>query len=220
MSFNEKLPEWLAPGTEPPESKKVSGWAPADKPPADYFNWLFHRAYLVLKELQQNAYDKRDPLSIDDVEIGERTIDDTKAATSNIGLIGTLLNGLANMVKSITGETSWRTKPVKTIKQLDSERARLTGDTFTGDVKIDAGLTIRLKVKKSGKDSNGKFTTVEWRRKKDNTLFMRSVLSSPDINGNYQTDTWSIYNAAGTTVIETVTWPLTYDVDGDFVESS
>ncbi|MBY0088196.1 hypothetical protein [Brevibacillus brevis] len=55
MSFNEKLPEWLAPGTEPPESKKVSGWAPADKPPADYFNWLFHRAYLALKELQEKA---------------------------------------------------------------------------------------------------------------------------------------------------------------------
>ncbi|MED1784227.1 hypothetical protein P4V43_20610 [Brevibacillus fortis] len=55
MSFKEKLPEWFAPGTEPPESKKVNGWLPGDKPPSDYFNWLFHQAYLVLKELQEKA---------------------------------------------------------------------------------------------------------------------------------------------------------------------
>ncbi|MED1801771.1 hypothetical protein [Brevibacillus porteri] len=55
MSFKEKLPEWLAPGTEPPESKKVNGWLPGDKPPSDYFNWLFHHAYLALKELQEKA---------------------------------------------------------------------------------------------------------------------------------------------------------------------
>jgi hypothetical protein len=98
--------------------------------------------------------------------------------------------------------------------------ALLSGGTFTGDLKIDAGATTRLRVSRSGKDSNGKYTTVEYRRKKDNTLFMRSVLSNPDANGNYQTDTWSIYNAAGNAVIETVTWTLTYDADGDFINAS
>ncbi|MCM3141292.1 phage tail protein [Brevibacillus sp. MER 51] len=120
-----------------------------------------------------------------------------------------------NATQTISGFLSGPDK-----KKLDDQVILNTGGAFTGDVKIDAGLTVRLKVKKSGKDSNGKFTTVEWRRKKDNTLFMRSVLSIPDVNGNYQTDTWSIYNAAGTAVIETVTWTLTYDADGDFVESS
>ncbi|MED1858404.1 hypothetical protein P4V75_16455, partial [Brevibacillus reuszeri] len=58
MSYNEKLPEWYAPGTEPPESKKTAGWDPGDKPPAGYFNWLFNKAYLALKELQSKAAEK------------------------------------------------------------------------------------------------------------------------------------------------------------------
>ncbi|USG65151.1 hypothetical protein NDK47_24010 [Brevibacillus ruminantium] len=99
----------------------------------------------------------------------------------------------------------------------DSLYAKKSGDTFTGDVKIDAGLTVRLRFSRSGLDSNGKFVTAEWRRKKDNTLFLKSVLSNPDSNGNYRTDTWSIYNAAGTSVVETVTWTIAYDADGNII---
>lgn len=52
MDFNEQLPEWHATGVEPPESKKTEGWGPDDKPPADWFNWLFNRAYKVLNEIR------------------------------------------------------------------------------------------------------------------------------------------------------------------------
>lgn len=52
MAFNEKLPEWNATGVEPPTSKKNEGWQPDDKPPADWFNWLFNRAYKVLDEIR------------------------------------------------------------------------------------------------------------------------------------------------------------------------
>ncbi|MFE0394762.1 phage tail protein [Paenibacillus lactis] len=55
MSFNEKLPDWGNPGTEPPESKKQTGFLPAEKPPADWFNWLFHRNYKALEELRSKA---------------------------------------------------------------------------------------------------------------------------------------------------------------------
>jgi len=55
MSFNEKLPDWENPGTEPPESKKQTGFLPAEKPPADWFNWLFHRNYKALEELRSKA---------------------------------------------------------------------------------------------------------------------------------------------------------------------
>ncbi|SIQ06573.1 hypothetical protein SAMN05880570_0512 [Paenibacillus sp. RU4T] len=58
MAFNEKLPKWDAPGTEPPDSKKVEGWKPNDHPPADYFNWLQHQTFLVTKELQEKAAEK------------------------------------------------------------------------------------------------------------------------------------------------------------------
>lgn len=52
MVFNEQLPEWHATGVEPPESKKNQGWQPDDKPPADWFNWLFNRIYKVLVEIR------------------------------------------------------------------------------------------------------------------------------------------------------------------------
>ncbi|NQX68497.1 hypothetical protein HQN90_20435 [Paenibacillus alba] len=52
MDFNEQLPEWLEVGTEPPASKKTTGWQPEDKPPASYFNWLFNRTYKSILELR------------------------------------------------------------------------------------------------------------------------------------------------------------------------
>lgn len=52
MAFNEKLPEWHNAGVEPPESKKSEGWQPDDKPPADWFNWLFNRIYKALTEIR------------------------------------------------------------------------------------------------------------------------------------------------------------------------
>lgn len=91
---------------------------------------------------------------------------------------------------------------------------------ITGDLKKDAGLTTCLRVSESGKDANGIFVTTEWRRKKDNTLFLKSVLSNPDANGNYRTMTWSLYNAAGSSVVETVTWTGAFDADGDLVSIS
>lgn len=86
--------------------------------------------------------------------------------------------------------------------------------TRDGFGRLVADMTANYKVTKSGKDANGIFTTVEYRRP-DDTLFMRSVLSNPDANGNYQTDTWTFYAADGTTPVETKVWTITYDVDGD-----
>lgn len=55
MNFNEKLPEWHKEGIEPPASKKQDGWSAGDKPPAEWLNWLFNRAYKALKELQDKS---------------------------------------------------------------------------------------------------------------------------------------------------------------------
>ena len=51
-NFNEQLPDWEATGVEPPASKKTAGWQPDDKPPADWFNWFFNRAYKVMQEIR------------------------------------------------------------------------------------------------------------------------------------------------------------------------
>jgi hypothetical protein len=86
--------------------------------------------------------------------------------------------------------------------------------TRDGFGRIVADKLANYKVTKSGKDANGIFTTVEYRRQ-DNTLFLRSVLSNPDANGKYQTDTWTYYDTDGTTVVETKVWTISYDADGD-----
>lgn len=46
------------------------------------------------------------------------------------------------------------------------------------------------------------------------TLYLKATLSVPDANGYYTKDTWQYYDTAGTTVVKTVVWTLTYDVDG------
>lgn len=73
------------------------------------------------------------------------------------------------------------------------------------------------KKSKSSKDANGIFTIVEYRRVADNTLYMKSTLSNPDANGNYQTDTRAYYKADGVTSDYTVTVTIVYDADGDVV---
>jgi hypothetical protein len=49
MGLLAKLPRWATGGgagiTEPLESKKDSGWIASEKPPAQYFNWLFKVIY-------------------------------------------------------------------------------------------------------------------------------------------------------------------------------
>jgi hypothetical protein len=68
---------------------------------------------------------------------------------------------------------------------------------------------------RSGKDANGKFTTVEIKRQ-DGTLFMKSVLSGTvDANGNYPTRTETFY--AGTTEIGNIIYSRTFDADGDLL---
>lgn len=55
MAFEKKVPEWNAPGTEPANSLKNSGFEPGYKPPADIFNWFWHGVSEALSELQGEA---------------------------------------------------------------------------------------------------------------------------------------------------------------------
>lgn len=65
----------------------------------------------------------------------------------------------------------------------------------------------------SSPDANDIYTVVQYKRP-DATLYMQSTLSNPDVNGNYQTDTWQFYDSAGTTVTTTHVWTITYDTYG------
>lgn len=343
MAFNEQLPEWNAVGVEPPASKKTEGWQPDDKPPADWFNWLFNRAYKVLNEIRDilgghvdaaaphsghetpagatakasaaeasaksytdthagtkdthgagagyylaktsrsdqlpafadmpdkptsfppssHKHSKSDisdfptsmaptahknthasggsdalspadigavPISrnistsggltgggtlaadkslsiadsgVTDAKIGNRTISDTAAPTGDTGNPTTLFGWLAFMIKSITGKSSWRTAPAKTIQQLADDQAAHLDDLAThGEI---------LSLYRSDKDSNGVYTTLQWKRA-DGNLAKKSVLSG-GTSPKYTTRTVTYYNAAGTTVILTKTYTETYTGD-------
>lgn len=56
-------PEWNEPGTEPTQQKKDNGWQPGERPPAGWFNWLFHRGYQSLLEIASALGDHRDAAS-------------------------------------------------------------------------------------------------------------------------------------------------------------
>jgi len=68
----------------------------------------------------------------------------------------------------------------------------------------------------SNKDANGIYTVVKYKRL-DNTLYLKSTLSNPDTNGNYQTDTCQFYDTDGATLVNTITWTIMYDTDGNIV---
>ena len=55
MKYEKPLPEWLAEGLEPPQSKKVEGWKQGDRPPAEWWNWQMNKTYEALEELQEKS---------------------------------------------------------------------------------------------------------------------------------------------------------------------
>ena len=50
--FSEVLPQWDSVGVEPSGAKKTAGWQVNEKPPADWFNWLFHRIFKCIEEIR------------------------------------------------------------------------------------------------------------------------------------------------------------------------
>jgi hypothetical protein len=90
---------------------------------------------------------------------------------------------------------------------------------YTGSVGTTAERLKEYNVTSLNRDSNGIYTTVEYKRPADSTLFMRSVLSG-GTSPNYTTDTWTFYQTNGTTVSETKTWTFTYDTDGKIITKS
>lgn len=69
---------------------------------------------------------------------------------------------------------------------------------------------------RSGKDANGVFTTVEWKRN-DGTLAIKSVLSG-GTSPKYTTRTLTYYDTNGTTLLKTTTRTITYDADDDWTQ--
>ena len=57
MALTAELPIWLAPGIKPSTELYTNGWGDKEYPSAEVFNFLQNRAYLALKELQEQMPD-------------------------------------------------------------------------------------------------------------------------------------------------------------------
>lgn len=97
-----------------------------------------------LNKIEQGIADAHADGHATDKLIGDRTISDATAPNGNAGKLTTLLGFLAYMVKSITGKTSWRTAPVKSLEELNDEKAPKTSPTFSGNVSLPSTTSIGL----------------------------------------------------------------------------
>lgn len=81
MEFENKIPEWKAEGSEPPESLKTSGFQVGYKPPAPYFNWFWSRVSACLHELVEkltgHAGNKDNPHNVTATQLGLDKVNNT-----------------------------------------------------------------------------------------------------------------------------------------------
>lgn len=81
MDFNNKAPDWSAPGVEPPASLKEQGFEAGYKPPASFFNWFWTRVSSCLSELQNklsgHADSKSNPHGVTAAQIGLGKVNNT-----------------------------------------------------------------------------------------------------------------------------------------------
>lgn len=85
----QQLPVWNSEGIEPPANLQIDGWQPGVKPPAQYFDWLFNRAYKCLEELQtitealETNKANGEDLTMLNNKVTQHLVDETKHVTSS-----------------------------------------------------------------------------------------------------------------------------------------
>ncbi len=93
-------------------------------------------------EISSNTLRVKDG-GITDAKLGNRTISDGTSPSSDTGTLTSLLSGLANRIKAVTGETSWRDAPATTIGELNVNVPRKgNNETITGAWTFTGGITI------------------------------------------------------------------------------
>lgn len=130
---------------------------------------------------------------------GLETTDKSNLVGATNEIKQTVMSHLADDVRHITAEerTEWDAKETP-----DGSRKKIEQTSYSKS--------------KSNKDAEGIFTTVEYRRKSDNSLAIKAVLSG-GTSPQYTTRTITYYALDGTTVEKTETFSLSYDADGDYV---
>ncbi len=77
---------------------------------------------------------------------GNTTISDASAPTGDTGTVKTILDWLANMIKSITGKVNWRTAPATTLEAANTHYSATTGIHGVGVSTIESTAGSQAKV--------------------------------------------------------------------------
>ena len=123
MTFNNKVPEWNARGSEPPQSLKDSGFAAGYKPPAAYFNWFWHDVSACLKELQESTE-----------EIGCYTDISQLGLSSNVFLSSDFKGNIAKIADAL----QWRSFTLRL--HLSYNELRALFNSIQEKLKTDLGI--------------------------------------------------------------------------------
>lgn len=161
---------------------------------------------------QQAALDKKANLA-SPILTGTPTAPTAAESTNTQQIATTAFVNRAVATHQAEDATNAKKGHVQLVDDVDGNSASLVPTQNAVRKKVEQ---TDYKVTKSGKDANGIFTSVEYRRKTDNTLVVKSVLSG-GTSPKYTTRTLTYYGMDGTTVENTTTKSLSYDVDGDLI---
>lgn len=129
----------------------------------------------------------------------------------------------ADKEKHITAaeRTTWNAKETTDGAKAKADAAETRAKAYT-DTAPEAMLrkTGRFRKTNSQKDPNIRTYLVREYRRKDGTLFARSVLSDPNAEGKPTVRTETFYEADGVTeiVADRIVFDIVYDADGDYKE--
>lgn len=236
MAFLKKPLKWTALGQEPSELKKSEGFKMDESPAPGHFDFMFRSTYEAIEELQQKAGEVKTVNNVQPDSNGNVLI--TLPDTSKLyqkptsGIPKTDLDATVQASLKKADDAAPLTELAKTNQTVAAHQAEDATNAKKGHVQLVDDVNgnstslvptqnaVRKKVEqtgykmiKSGKDSNGVFTTVQFYRKSDNTLAEKSVLSG-GTSPKYTTRTVTNYGIDGTTVETTETYTLSYDTDG------
>ena len=117
-----------------------------------------------------------------------------------------------NIIIKYYNGTTWIATTVVTITDGTYTFTASDINTLSNQIVV---LSDNYNTYSSNLDSNGIFTTVIYKRS-DATVYLNSTLSG-GTSPSYTTDTWTFYEADGTTVDHIVNWTLSYDDNGNVV---
>lgn len=224
MSFTKPLPGWQSAGVEPDENKKVAGWEENEHPPAAIFDWFFYVVGEALKEIHEKGIDidtvaTLTTKGITQLSSSTSSTSESVAATAKaVKLAYDLANG--KYTKPTTGipKSDLSDTVQKSLTNADNSLSPDAKGKASGIASLDTKKRVQQELApyslyKTNKDANGIYTTVEFKRL-DGTLSKRSILSTPDANGNYQTQNILYFDTDGTTLLINEIYAITYDADG------